>query len=96
MLLVICDLSVNEAPVGCPLYYVWLRDELIRITVDVLSAEQKYVPLRAPTKNILKRNSHLSEGIRHQNALSRAGHILSQRAEQTRPGMQAGTEASRS
>lgn len=43
VLLVICDLSVNEAPVDCPFYYVWIRDELIRITVDDLSAEQKYV-----------------------------------------------------
>ncbi|KEZ29308.1 hypothetical protein A3SK_0100160, partial [Pseudomonas amygdali pv. tabaci str. 6605] len=85
VLLVICDLSVNEDPVDCPLYYVWLRDELIRITVDDLSAEQKYVTLRAPTENILKRNSDLSEGIRHQNELSRVGHILSQRAEQTHP-----------
>lgn len=96
VLLVICDLSVNEAPVDGPFYYVWLRDELIRITVDDLSAEQKYVTLRAPTKNILKRNSDLSEGIRHQNERSRVGHIPSQRAEQTHPGMQADAEASRS
>ncbi|MGX1173958.1 DUF4365 domain-containing protein [Pseudomonas sp. R151218B TE3479] len=89
VLLVICDLSVNEDPVDCPLYYVWLRDELIRITVDDLSAEQKYVTLRAPTKNILKRTTDLSEGIRHQNELSRVGHVLSQRAQQTHPGMQA-------
>ena len=89
VLLVICDLSVNEDPVDCPLYYVWLRDELIRITVGDLSAERKYVTLRAPTKNVLKNTTDLSDDIRHQNELSRVGHILSQRAEQTHPGMQA-------
>ena len=89
VLLVICDLSVNEDPVDCPLYYVWLRDELNRISVDDLSAERKSVTLRASTKNVLKIATDLSEDIRHQNELSRMGHILSERAEQTHPGMQA-------
>lgn len=83
VLLVICDLSVNEDPVDCPLYYVWLRDELIRIAVDDLSAEQKYVTLRAPTKNILKRTIDLFEVIRRQNELSPVRHIMSQRPEPT-------------
>lgn len=89
VLLVICDLSVDEDPVDCPLHYVWLRDELLRIRIDELPAEQKFVTLRAPRKNLLKRATDLSKDIRYQNELSRAGHTLSLRTEQTHPEMQA-------
>lgn len=89
VLLVICDLSADDDPVDCPLHYVWVRDELLRIKVNELPAEQKFVTLRAPRKNRLKSSTDLSEDIRYQNELSRAGHTLSLRAEQTHPGMQA-------
>lgn len=89
VLLVICDLSVDPEPIDCPLYYVWIRDELLRINVAELPVDQKFVTLRAPTANRLKSATDLSEEIRHQNKLSRAGHTLSARAEQTHPGMQA-------
>lgn len=89
VLLVICDLSADDDPVDCPLHYVWVRDELLRIKVNELPAEQKFVTLRAARKNRLKASTDLSEDIRHQNELSRAGHTLSLRAEQTHPRMEA-------
>lgn len=87
LLLVICDLSVDPDPVDCRLYYVWIRDELLRVNVAELPEEQKYVTLRVPVKNRLTSSTDLSEEIRYQNELSRAGHALSAKAEQTHPAM---------
>lgn len=89
VLLVICDLSVDEDPVDCPLHYAWLNDELRRIKIDELPADQKSVTLRASRKNRLKRTTDLSKDIRYQNELSHAGHTLALRAEQVHPEMQA-------
>ena len=40
ILLVVCNLKADPEPVDCPLYYVWLRDELRRIDVANLPADQ--------------------------------------------------------
>lgn len=87
VLLVVCDLSIDPDPVDCQLYYVWLRDELRRIDVTRLPEDQKYVTLRVPTANKL-RGSDLSVDIHRQNELSRAGHAIDSRVEQTHPGME--------
>ncbi|MGE6385455.1 DUF4365 domain-containing protein [Pseudomonas sp. NPDC078416] len=89
VLLVICDLSVDEDPVDCPLYYAWLSDELRRIKIEDLPVDQKSVTLRAPITNRLKRTTDLSKDIRYQNELSHAGHTLALRAEHVHPEMQA-------
>lgn len=87
ILLVVCDLSVNPDPVDCPLYYIWIRDELRRILVSNLPPEQKYVTFRVPICNRLKHSTDLSADIDAQNELARAGHALSVNIEQTHPGM---------
>lgn len=89
VLLVICDLSVAEDPLDCRLYYAWIRDELDRIQVSDLPAEQKYVTLRAPLANRLTTKTNLASEIARQNEFSRAGHVLSHHTEQTHPQMPA-------
>jgi hypothetical protein len=84
VLLVVCDLSGDPAdPLKGELYYVWLRDELRRVTVD---RNQRYVTLRVPIANRLK-GADLSRDIDQQNELSRAGHALDLRVAETHPGM---------
>lgn len=85
ILLVVCDLSVDPDPVECPLYYVWVRDELQRILP--IDPEQKYVTFRVSIKNRLQRTTDLSSDIDAQNELARAGHALGLSVEQTHPGM---------
>lgn len=87
-LLIVCNLKVDPEPVDCHLYYVWLRDELRRIDVANLPADQQYVSLRVPTQNRLTSKTDLSADIDRQNELSRAGHALDVRVEQTHPKMQ--------
>lgn len=87
-LLVACNLKADPEPVDCPLYYVWLRDELRRIDVANLPADQQYVTLRVPTQNRLTTQTDLSADIDRQNELSRAGHAMDVRVEQTHPMMQ--------
>ncbi|MGK0149691.1 DUF4365 domain-containing protein [Pseudomonas putida] len=87
VLLVICDLAVAEDPLDCPLYYAWVRDELDRIQVSDLPAEQKYVTLRARLANRLTIKTNLASEIARQNEYSRAGHVLSRHTEQTHPQM---------
>lgn len=88
ILLVLCNLKADPEPVDCPLYYIWVRDELRRIDVANLSADQQYVTLRVPTQNRLKTQTDLTADIERQNELSRAGHAMDIRVEQTYPGMQ--------
>ncbi|MCE0975537.1 DUF4365 domain-containing protein [Pseudomonas putida] len=85
VLLVICDLSVDVVPLDCPLYYVWIRDELRRINVADLPVEQKYVTLKASLANRLNTKTDLAADILHQNEYSRAGHVLVEHTEQTHP-----------
>ena len=87
VLLVVCDLSVDPEPIDCQLYYAWLRDELRRIDVARLPEDQRYVTLRVPTANKL-RGADLSADIQRQNELSRAGHAIEVRVEETHPGME--------
>jgi tetratricopeptide (TPR) repeat protein len=89
ILLVVCNLKADPEPVDCPLYYVWVRDELRRIDVSNLPAEQLYVTLRVPTQNRLTTQTELSADIDRQNELSRAGHAMDIRVEQSHPMMQA-------
>jgi tetratricopeptide (TPR) repeat protein len=88
ILLVVCNLQANPDPVDCPLYYVWVRDELRRIDVANLPVDQQYVTLRVPIQHRLTIQTDLSADIERQNELSRAGHAMDIRVEQTHPGMQ--------
>lgn len=76
ILLVLCDLSVDPNPKRCPAYYVWLRDELLRIGIETIPLDQKGVTLRVPTRNKLDDDTDLREDVRRANALAEVGHAL--------------------
>jgi tetratricopeptide (TPR) repeat protein len=86
ILLVVCRLDIAPEPVDCALYFVWVRDELNRIGIANLPQEQQYVSLRVPVQNRLTTQTDLSADLHQQNELSRAGHALDVRVEQTHPG----------
>ncbi|MBC9071853.1 DUF4365 domain-containing protein [Thauera sp. CAU 1555] len=85
ILLVVCDLSANSDPRQCPLYYVWVREELRRIDVDSLDLEQEKASLRVPTANQLSYELDLLPDVRNANELAEAGHALDVRVADLRP-----------
>lgn len=76
VLLVLCDLSVDPEPRDCPLYYVWIREELDRIQPSSIPLTQKEASIRVPTANVLDRTTDLFEEVRKRHRLSRVGHAL--------------------
>lgn len=77
VLLVLCDLSVDpENPRECPLYYVWIREELDRIQISSIPLGQKEAAIRVPTTNVLDRTTDLVDEVRKRHRLSRVGHAL--------------------
>lgn len=77
VLLILCDLSVNlEEPIACPMYYVWLRNELRRVGIAEIPLGQKEVTLRLPKANLLTKGIDLLEDVRQANALANVGHAL--------------------
>jgi len=88
ILLVVCDLSANADPRQCPLYYVWVREELRRIDVDSLDLKQKEANLRVPTANQLTYELDLLQDVRNANELAEAGHALDVRVADLRPELQ--------
>lgn len=85
ILLVVCDLSANPDPRHCPLYYVWVREELRRIDVDSLDLVQEKANLRVPTANQLTDELDLLPDVRNANELAEAGHALDVRVADLRP-----------
>ncbi len=74
ILLVLADLTVNpDSPKDCPLYYAWIHDELRRINVSDIPAEQKTATLRVPKTNILTSSTDLSERIKSECMLAKVG-----------------------
>lgn len=88
ILLVVCDLSANTDPRQCPLYYVWVREELRRIDVDSLDLGQEKANLRVPTANQLTYELDLLPDVRNANELAEAGHALDVRVADLRPELQ--------
>lgn len=88
ILLVVCDLSTSPDPRLCPLYYVWVREELRRINVDSLDLEQEKANLRVPTANRLTYELDLLQDVRNANELAEAGHALGVRVADLRPELQ--------
>lgn len=77
VLLVLCDLSIDpEDPRECPLHYVWIREELVRIQIASIPLEQKEAAIRVPTANVLNRTTDLVHEVRKRHRLSRIGHAL--------------------
>ena len=90
ILLVVCDLSGNADPRQCPLYYVWVRDELRRIQIDSLDLGQQQASLRVPTSNRLTYDLDLLPEVLNANELAEAGHALDMRVADLRPELQPG------
>lgn len=88
ILLVVCDLSANADPRRCPLYYVWVREELRRIDVDSLDLDQEKANLRVPTANQLTYELDLLLDVKNANELAEAGHALDVRVADLRPELQ--------
>jgi len=88
ILLVVCDLSVDADPRQCPLYYVWVREELRRVNIDSLDLDQEKVSLRVPTANQLTYELDLLPEVRNANELAEAGHALDVRVNDLRPELQ--------
>lgn len=88
ILLVVCDLSANADPRQCPLYYIWVREELRRIDVDSLDLVQEKANLRVPTANQLTYELDLLPDVRNANELAEAGHALDVRVADLRPELQ--------
>ena len=76
ILLVLCDLSVDPNPKRCSAYYVWLREELLRVGIKSIPPDQKGVTLRVPVSNKLEDDTDLREDVRRANALAEVGHAL--------------------
>ena len=86
ILLILCDLSVNPTrPKDCPLYYVWVRDELRRVSIEEVPLRQKEVTLRVPKKNRFTEDIDLLPDVRRANALAEVGHALDVSVSEMKP-----------
>ena len=73
ILLVLCDLSVNPVAIKCPLYYVWIHDELRRVRLSELCDQQGSVNLWVPKANILSAETDFSRELSQARALANIG-----------------------
>ena len=77
VLLVLCDLSVDpNTPKNCPLYFLWIHDELRRLREEATRDGQQSVTLHVPKANKLEEATNLSADIDQYRTLSRIGHRL--------------------
>jgi tetratricopeptide (TPR) repeat protein len=91
VLLVLCDLSADlNEPRSCPLYYVWMREELRRIRIDEVPLTQEKVTVHVPTANLLTRSTDLLEEVRKYHRLGKIGYELDTRMADMRPDLDAG------
>ncbi len=81
VLLILADLTVDPAiPKNCLLYYVWIHEELRRVSLDKAS-----VTLRVPVANQLTNSSNLSSEVERALKLGRVGQALDVSMEERRP-----------
>ncbi len=74
ILLVLCDLSVDpNSPKNCPLYFLWIHDELRRLREAGTRGGQQSVTLYVLKVNKLDDSTDLSADIERYRALSRIG-----------------------
>jgi hypothetical protein len=85
ILLVLCDLSANVVAIKCPLYYVWIHDELRRINIRDLPDDQLFVNLRVPKSNSLNGETDLSTDLAQFRALTSIGPSLNMALETRAP-----------
>ncbi len=88
ILLVLADLSVNpDSPKDCPLYYLWIHDELRRVNLADIPAEQKKATLRVPKSQALANGTDLSERIKLESVLAKVGANLDASLEAKNPSL---------
>jgi tetratricopeptide (TPR) repeat protein len=87
ILLVLCDLSVNPVAIKCPLYYVWIHDELRRINSGNLPNARSFVNLHIPTENVLNGETNLSKSFSQFRALANIGASLDMTLERREPSL---------
>lgn len=93
ILLVLCDLSTNSVAIKCPLYHVWIHDELRRVNARDLPDEQLFVTLRVPKANILDAETDLSKDLSQFRALANIGASLDMTLEKRAPSLDSGARA---
>lgn len=77
VLLVLCDLSVNpHIPKDCPLYFVWVNDELERLNEFGIQKEQKTLTFKIPKSNILTSTTDFTPHIKKYRNLTKIGREL--------------------
>ena len=81
VLLILADLTVDpDVPKNCHLYYVWIHQELRRVSLDKDS-----VTLRVPVGNQLTTTSNLSSEVERMLKLAQVGTALDVSMEERRP-----------
>jgi tetratricopeptide (TPR) repeat protein len=89
ILLVLCDLSVDPSrPIACPLYYIWIHDEIRRHRENNANSEQQTsLTIRVPTLNILTSTTDLSAEIESHRRMYAAVKALDQTVEAKLPSL---------
>lgn len=93
ILLVLCDLSVDPVAIRCPLYYVWIHDELRRLNARDLPDDQLFLNLRVPKANVLDEGTDVSADQAQFRALARIGTSLDMTLEKRRPSLDSSARA---
>lgn len=90
VLFVLCDLSVDiDHPTNCPLYYLWIQDDLRRLRELGVPEGQQTITLRVPVRNKLDDTTDLSDDLARFRELSTIGQRLDVIVESDKPGMSA-------
>jgi tetratricopeptide (TPR) repeat protein len=86
VLLVLCDLSIDpNIPKNCPLYFLWIQDELRKLREEATRDGQQSVTLHVPKANKLEDATDLSADIERYRTLSRIGYRLDTIVEGDKP-----------
>ena len=88
ILLVLCDLSVDTAqPKNCPLYYLWIHDDIKRIRIRGTTDGQSSVTFLIPSSNLLLESTDLSQDLANFRSLAKVGEQLDSTLQGARPSM---------
>jgi tetratricopeptide (TPR) repeat protein len=85
VLIVVCDLTAALDPVDCPLYYVWVHEELQRIELEHLPSNQEKATVHVPKANRLTSTTDFGPHLQHHLEVLAAGRALDVGVAQARP-----------
>lgn len=86
ILLVMCDLSVDDKPKNCHLYYQWIHDELERVRAKGIPDDQKTITFHVPVANRLD-DTDLSTEIEQFRSIAKVGEQLVVTVKQSKPNL---------